>query len=159
MHHARVGALLHDPGDDVALLAAELSQHGVVGDVAQALADDLLRGEGGDPAEVLGVLSSSPMTAPSSSSTGMKTATWPVLRSSTERAPSGNSPVGDVCPAYAVRIACSMMRTSSSNGLSFSRSTVRSSPRSMSTVASVFSSTGASTRAGTLQRCPDASAA
>ncbi len=52
--HAGVGSLLHDAGDDVALLAAELAQHGVVGDVAQTLADDLLRGEGGDAAEVLG---------------------------------------------------------------------------------------------------------
>ena len=54
--HARVRTLLHDAGDDVALLAAELSEHGVVGDVAQALADDLLRGVGGDPTEVFGVL-------------------------------------------------------------------------------------------------------
>src|SRR5690606_1291697 len=54
--HARVGALLHDAGDDVALLAAELAEHGVVGDVAQALADDLLRSVGGDAPEVLGVL-------------------------------------------------------------------------------------------------------
>ena len=52
--HARVGALLHDAGDDVAFLAAELAQHRVVGDVAQALTDDLLRGEGGDAAEVVG---------------------------------------------------------------------------------------------------------
>src|SRR5690606_9317540 len=41
-------------GDDVALLAAELTQHGIVGDVAQALADDLLRGERGDATEVVG---------------------------------------------------------------------------------------------------------
>ena len=54
MHHARVRALLHDAGDDVALLAAELAEHRVVGDVAQTLADDLLRGERGDAAEVLG---------------------------------------------------------------------------------------------------------
>ena len=54
VHHPRVRALLHDAGDDVALLAAELAEHGVVGDVAQALADDLLGGEGGDAAEVVG---------------------------------------------------------------------------------------------------------
>ena len=54
VHHARVRALLHDAGDDVALFAAELAQHGIVGDVAQPLADDLLRGEGGDAAEVVG---------------------------------------------------------------------------------------------------------
>ena len=54
VHHARVRALLHDAGDDVALLAAELAEHGVVGDVAQTLADDLLRGERGDAAEVVG---------------------------------------------------------------------------------------------------------
>ena len=52
--HARVRALLDDAGDDVALLALELAEHGVVRDVAQALADDLLRGEGGDAAEVVG---------------------------------------------------------------------------------------------------------
>ncbi len=50
--HAGVGSLLDDPGDDVTLTALELAQHLVVGDVAQTLVDDLLCGEGGDPAEV-----------------------------------------------------------------------------------------------------------
>ena len=53
VNHARVRALLHDASDDVALFAAELPQHRVVGDVAQALADDLLRSESGDAAEVV----------------------------------------------------------------------------------------------------------
>ena len=52
MDHARVGALLDDAGDDVALAALELAENVVVGDVAQALVDDLLGGERGDAAEV-----------------------------------------------------------------------------------------------------------
>src|SRR5690554_1493631 len=44
--HARVGTLLDLPRDDVALATAELSQHGVIRDVTQALVDDLLGGEG-----------------------------------------------------------------------------------------------------------------
>ena len=73
VHHARVGALLHDAGDDVALLAAELAEHRVVGDVAQALVDDLLRGERGDAAEVVGAVLLLADDAPSSSSSGTKT--------------------------------------------------------------------------------------
>ncbi len=46
-----------------------------------------------------GVLSSSPMTTSSSSRRGMNTATWPVFRLSSARAPSGSSPVGEVCLA------------------------------------------------------------
>ena len=56
MHHPGVGSLLDDAGDDVALASAELAQHLVVADVAQALVDDLLRGEGGDAAEVVGAV-------------------------------------------------------------------------------------------------------
>ena len=50
--HPGVRALLHDAGDDVALAVLELAEHVVVRDVAQALVDDLLRGERGDAAEV-----------------------------------------------------------------------------------------------------------
>jgi hypothetical protein len=52
VHHPRVRALLDDARDDVALAAAELAEHGVVGEVAQALVDDLLGRERRDPAEV-----------------------------------------------------------------------------------------------------------
>src|SRR5690606_9805906 len=51
--HARVRALLDHAGDDVALLAAELTEHGVVGEVAQTLTDDLLGREGCDATEVV----------------------------------------------------------------------------------------------------------
>ena len=56
VHHPRVRSLLDDAGDDVALATAELAEHPVVADVAQALVDDLLRGERGDAAEVVGAV-------------------------------------------------------------------------------------------------------
>ena len=56
VHHPRVRALLHDARDDVALAPAELPQHLVVADVAQALVDDLLGGERRDAAEVVGAV-------------------------------------------------------------------------------------------------------
>jgi hypothetical protein len=52
VHHAGVRPLLDDAGDDVALAALELAEDLVVADVAQALVDHLLGGEGGDAAEV-----------------------------------------------------------------------------------------------------------
>ena len=53
-HVVGVAALLDQPGDDVALLAGELTELPLVLGVAQALQHDLLRGRGGDPAEALG---------------------------------------------------------------------------------------------------------
>jgi hypothetical protein len=52
VHHAGVRTLLDDARDDVALAPAELAEHGVVGEIAKSLVDDLLRGERGDAAEV-----------------------------------------------------------------------------------------------------------
>ncbi len=48
------GSLLDDAGDDIAFFAAELAEHGVIRDVTEPLADDLLRSECGDAAEVVG---------------------------------------------------------------------------------------------------------
>ena len=50
--HARVRPLLDHAGHDVALATAELPENGVVGDVAQALIDDLLRRERSNAPEV-----------------------------------------------------------------------------------------------------------
>jgi hypothetical protein len=136
VHHARVRPLLHDAGHDVALLRAVLADDGIVGDVAQPLADDLLGGVGGDAPEVFGVL----LFLADDGALGVRTATWPLFRSSWARAPSGSSPVCDVCFANAVSTACSMIVTSSSNGISFSRSIERNRARSISMAASLFSS-------------------
>ncbi len=54
VNHARVGSLLHDTGDDVALFTLELPEHRVIRDVPEPLADDLLGGERGDATEVVG---------------------------------------------------------------------------------------------------------
>ena len=56
VNHAGVGPLLDDTRNDVALAALELAEHVLVGDVAQPLVDDLLRGERRDAAEVAGAV-------------------------------------------------------------------------------------------------------
>jgi hypothetical protein len=81
--------LLHDAGHDVADSALVLAEGDVAFGLAQALHDDLLGRDGGDPPEVGGVSSHSRMTCSSSSSSWANTVTSPVPRSTTTRAPSG----------------------------------------------------------------------
>ena len=75
-----------------------------------------------------GVSSYSAILVPSSSSSAANTVTWPLLRSSTTRACS-------TAPGvlwYAVSSACSMASTRMSKEISFSRSSMRKTLRSMS---------------------------
>jgi hypothetical protein len=54
VHHPRVGTLLDDPGDDVALATPELAEHLLVLGITQPLHDRLPRRGGRDPTEPLG---------------------------------------------------------------------------------------------------------
>jgi len=97
VHHPGVGTLLHDAGDDVALLAAELTRTASSAMSRSRWLMTCFAAKAAMRPKSSGVVSSSPITAPSSSISGRKIATWPVLRSRTARAPSGSSPVAVVC--------------------------------------------------------------
>ena len=85
--HARVAALLHDAGDDVALAAEELAQHVLVLGVAQPLQDGLPSRGRGDPAEALrGVVPLPHQLAVIVELSRAQTTTWPLERSSSTRA-------------------------------------------------------------------------